>query len=337
MFKRKISLIIVLMMVLSLMIPNFAFGATNDYSNHWAEKSIQKWFDNGQLSGYEDGSFKPDQTVTRAEFMTMVNSAFEFTAKDDISFSDVKSSDWYYEELQKAAAAGYIIGYTDNTARPGNKITRQEAALIISRIKELSDSSTSAKVFTDYNEIAAWSVGGVGAVAKAKIMIGYEDNSFRPDRFISRAEALVTIDRSMGDVPVIDNPSTGGSTGGGGGGGDTDPAPNYAQLNGLTIVGADLQQVYDVSRTTYSAIAPTTSSAITITAVTATGTSIVATVTGTGITGTAIVTTQAAIGGGVESIIHFEYEGEPINAEVTLTVSGSEYDTKPYTITIIRE
>lgn len=321
MFKRKISLIIVLMMVLSLMIPNFAFGATNDYSNHWAEKSIQKWFDNGQLSGYEDGSFKPDQTVTRAEFMTMVNSAFEFTAKDDISFSDVKSSDWYYEEVQKAAAAGYIIGYTDDTARPGIKITRQEAALIISRIKELSDSSTSAKVFADYNAIAAWSVGGVGAVAKAKIMIGYEDNSFRPDRFISRAEALVTIDRSMGDVPVIDNPSTGGSTGGG-----SSNEAEYAVLSELLYNDGTTSSA--ISVTSFSAIVATTSSAVTISAITTTGTAVTFATTTTGVA----ITTSSAIAGTVDASIVFEAGVN--SADITLTVFGDDYRTREYVITI---
>lgn len=72
-------------------------------------------------------------------------------------------------------------------------------------------------MFNDYRTIATWSVGGVGAVAKEKIMIGYEDDTFRPDRFISRAEALVIMDRSLEVVPVVETPGTGGNTGSGNG------------------------------------------------------------------------------------------------------------------------
>lgn len=322
MIKRKISLIMVLMMVLTLMVPNFALGATSDYSNHWAEESIQEWFDNGQLSGYEDGSFKPDQTITRAEFMTMVNSTFEFATIDDISFKDVKSSDWYYQEIQKAAAEGYIIGYEDNTARPDNKISRQEAALIISRIKELTESSASAKVFNDYNTIATWSVGGVGAVAKEKIMIGYEDDTFKPDRFISRAEALVTIDRSLEVVPVVETPGTGGSTGGGGGGN----TESYATLSGLVFTDATTSSA--ISVTSYSAIVATTSSAVTLSAIATTGTAVTFATTTTGVA----ITTSSAVAGTVDASIVFD---AGVNtAVITITVYGDDYRTREYIVTI---
>jgi len=326
MIKRKVSLIMVLMMVLTLMVPNFALGATNDYSNHWAEKSIQEWFDNGQLSGYEDGSFKPDQTITRAEFMTMVNSTFEFAAIDDISFKDVVSSDWYYQEIQKAAAEGYIIGYEDNTARPNNKISRQEAALIISRIKELTESSVSAKVFNDYNAIATWSVGGVGAVAKEKIMIGYEDDTFKPDRFISRAEALVTIDRSLEVVPIVETPDTDGSTGGSGGSGGSGDGTSYAVLSGLSYNNGTTSTA--ISVTSYSAIVVTTSSAVTLSAITTTGTAVTFATTTTGVA----ITTSSAVAGTVDASIVFD---TGVNtAVVAITVYGDNYKTREYIVTI---
>ena len=219
MMKRKISLALVLSMLFTLMIPTLAFGAA-DYSGHWAEDTIQEWFDNDMLKGYEDGSFRPDVQISRAEFMTMVNNAFEYTEKADIDFIDVDSDDWFYPEVQKAVKSGYLLGYEDNTARPDNKITRQEAALIIARIKDLDNYAAGAARFADVAEIAAWAIGGVGAVADEDYMIGYEDITFRPLRFISRAEALVTIDRSMDKVE--EQPGTGGGGNGGGGNGSDD-------------------------------------------------------------------------------------------------------------------
>ena len=186
--KRKISLALILSMLFTLMMPTLAFGAV-DYSGHWAEDTIQEWFDNDMLKGYEDGSFRPDVQITRAEFMTMVNNAFEYTEKADISFTDVDSDDWFYPEVQKAVKSGYLLGYEDNTARPDIKITSQDAALIIARIKDLGNYATGAARFADVAEIAAWAIGGVGALADEGYMIGYEDITFRPLRFISRAEA----------------------------------------------------------------------------------------------------------------------------------------------------
>ena len=217
--KRKISLALILSMLFTLMMPTLAFGAV-DYSGHWAEDTIQEWFDNDMLKGYEDGSFRPNVQISRAEFMTMVNNAFEYTEKADTDFIDVDSDDWFYPEVQKAVKSGYLLGYEDNTARPDNKITRQEAALIIARIKDLDNYAAGAARFADVAEIAAWAIGGVGAVADEDYMIGYEDITFRPLRFISRAEALVTIDRSMDKVE--EQPGTGGGGNGGGGNGSDD-------------------------------------------------------------------------------------------------------------------
>lgn len=321
MIKRRIALALVLTMLLTLMVPTIAFGATVDFSGHWGEDTIQEWFDKDMLKGYEDGSFRPDAQITRAEFMTMVNNAFEFTEKADVNFRDVDSDDWFYSEVQKAVKAGYVIGYEDNTARPGIKITRQEAALIIARIKDLSNNTAGANKFNDVYDIASWAKGGVGAVADEKYMIGYEDNTFRPLRYISRAEALVTIDRAL-DKDVVEPPVTGGGSGGsGGGGGGSQPTitPTAISFSGSSIK-FDNNNTYT---TTASAI--TTSAAITITTYEDVKVSVtVTTTTNTAITPTAVqVTTASAIGGGIDHIANV-----PLNSaynEIVITVGNERY------------
>ena len=269
--KRRLSLTLAIAMILSIMIPSFAFGS--DYSGHWAEETIQEWLDAGKLKGYEDGSFKPDGQITRAEFMTMVNSAFGYTELAEIDFSDVKTDDWYYSEVQKAVKAGYLEGYEDGTARPSAKITRQQAALIIARIKGLADNESAANIFGDANEIASWAKGGVGAAAAAKYMIGYEDNTFRPLKNVSRAEALVTIDRALengSDVDTTEPGKTGGGGKGGSGSSDDDDSGShrttYATI--LTLEIKDGVQTINVvtpsAITTGTALLTTTKSAITL-------------------------------------------------------------------------
>lgn len=333
MVKRRISLMLAVVMMLTLMIPSYAFGAV-DYSGHWAEETIQEWFDNDKLKGYEDGSFRPNAQITRAEFMTMVNNAFGYTEKADVNFTDVESDDWFYTEVQKAVEAGYLLGYEDNTARPGNNISRQEAALIIARIKELSAYAVGVNVFSDASQIAAWARDGVGAIARAKYMIGYEDSTFRPLRFISRAEALVTIDRAYEETSPT-TPTTPPGSGGGGGsnGGDDDDPPavttSAAIISTFTIVDGNGQTVPVVTPsaiTTEAAIFTTTSSAITITAITLPeGAQISVAVNSP----SAAVITSTALGGGEISVELIE-TGDYL---IELTVSSPQIGNIVYTDT----
>lgn len=78
--------------------PAQAFAApATDISGHWAEKVITQWQEKGLISGYEDGTFKPDNSVTRAEFVIILNKALGFTQKGNVTFSDVSANAWYYD------------------------------------------------------------------------------------------------------------------------------------------------------------------------------------------------------------------------------------------------
>ena len=81
-----------------------------DTSKHWAKTYIEEAVKYGFVSGYTDGTFKPDNPITRAEFTKMLNSAIGNTAETDINFPDVKSGKWYYNDVQKGVAAGFISG-----------------------------------------------------------------------------------------------------------------------------------------------------------------------------------------------------------------------------------
>ncbi|MGD9569062.1 MAG: S-layer homology domain-containing protein [Sedimentibacter sp.] len=206
MFKRRLSIIMAVAMLTASM-PSFAFGAEKDYLNHWAKDTIMEWYDNGLIKGYDDGSFKPENSISRAEFMTMINKSYEFTAKDEINFDDVAESEWYYAEVQKAVQAGYIIGDGNNTIRPEDEISREEVAVIVSRLNGLSQDADNAKTFADKDKISNWAIGYVGAAANAGFMIGNDKGEFCPSNKITRAESLVTIDRAANDKTEEDLPN----------------------------------------------------------------------------------------------------------------------------------
>src|SRR5665648_788507 len=195
-FKKGIAILAIFCMLFTLMPVNaFALGAS-DISGHWAEATIQSWVDNGLIKGYPDGTFKPDNNITRAEFISLVNRAFGYTETAPISFTDVDQNAWYVSAIAVAVNAGYISGYPDGTMRPDNPISREEAATIIMKINKLEANPSAANTFTDAASLT-WSKGAVGAVFAADLMIGYPDGSFGPQKLIKRGEATVALDRAM--------------------------------------------------------------------------------------------------------------------------------------------
>ena len=164
-----------------------------DIKGHWAYDSIKQFIEKGYISGYEDKTFKPNNSITRAEFVKIVNKVFNFTEQGKENFKDIESDKWYYEDICIGVRAGYINGYEDGTFRPNEPISREEAASIISTITNLSGNSSLK--FVDDNKIGAWAKSSVYALAENKIMTGYEDNTFRPKNKITRAEAVATLSR----------------------------------------------------------------------------------------------------------------------------------------------
>jgi len=212
MIKKMISVTIALLMIFSLGIQSNAFGAVEDYTGHWAEKTIQFWRDNDYIEGYPDGSFKPEGKITRAEFVTMVNSWFNYTETAEINFTDVKSDKWYYQEVQEALKAGFIEGITETHFNPEDNITREQAVVIISRIMKLEGNLSGVEVFTDNSKISSWAKDLVGAAADAEFVQGYEDDTFRPGNFITRAEAVVLLNSLKDGLQSGDGDETGSNT-----------------------------------------------------------------------------------------------------------------------------
>lgn len=128
----------------------YASASTNDVKGHWAEKQLTDWQTRGLIHSCEDGSIRsirPDNSISRADFMTLVNKAFSFSIEASISFSDVKKSDWYYyAEVAKAKDAGYISGYQDGAMRPKANISRQEVAIVLAKLAKLDTQNSKSAI-----------------------------------------------------------------------------------------------------------------------------------------------------------------------------------------------
>jgi alpha-beta hydrolase superfamily lysophospholipase len=227
-FKKGAKKLIAVVLSLAISIPalTISVSAKSDIENHWAGNTIKEWMEKGLAGGYGDGSFKPDNSITRAEFMNLVNNAFGYTAEAEIRFSDVKEGIWYYNVIQKAVAAGYLGGYPDGTMQPENLISRQEAAIVIAKVKALTPNTDATMNFSDSSEMASWSNGYIGAVVEAGLMRGYPDGSFKPMAQIKRAEAIVALNHAMRTV-IYDKAGTYG------------PVTGAERIEGNVVVKAD--------------------------------------------------------------------------------------------------
>ena len=126
--------------------------------SHWAANYIGYMQQFGIITGYADGSFRPDASVTRAEFAAIA-SRFEKLTEGNKSFSDVPSSHWAAKYINFAATRGWVNGYADGTFQPNNSITRAEVAAVTCRLLERNaDQSyirshlSELRAFTDVSE-----------------------------------------------------------------------------------------------------------------------------------------------------------------------------------------
>lgn len=234
----------------------------------WAEPSIQKMVEKGYVGGFPDGTFRPSASISRAEFMAIINKMNNFTEEADVEFKDVSKSHWAYSEIRKAVKAGYASGFPDGTFKPGTPVTREQAAAIISNLYEFENSANGVAI-KDLNKISPWAADGVVKLLSNNIMSGYEDGSFGGKTPMNRAECIVVLDRVLTNKKdntkvtntqepkkteeivakkeepkkAEENASTGGGGGGSSTGGNAVNKPSQQILDSLNLVASRLNGI----------------------------------------------------------------------------------------------
>ena len=154
------------------------------------------------IAGYEDGTVRPDGNITRAEvatifFRLMTDEYRETCWSTSSGFTDVTAANWYNNAISTTANAGWVSGYPDGTFRPDAYITRAEFATIAARF--LSDVYGGTSMFTDIS--GHWAEDYINRAAAAGWINGYADGTFRPNAYITRAEAVTLINRMLDRAP----------------------------------------------------------------------------------------------------------------------------------------
>jgi len=191
-------------------IPVMEFSDTN---NHWADSYIEKARTDCMISGHEDGTFGPDESVTRAEFAAMLSKVFSLHLDDDhtivSTLTDVATDDWFFPYLIMASKVNSIDGYDDGSFRPFQAINRAEAMKMIqgaslwlgmATVEDLfyyvewrEEFPEFTYVFYEDVSVDAWYASAVFYASLRDIVSGYWEgdvNVFRPGSTMTRAEAL---------------------------------------------------------------------------------------------------------------------------------------------------
>ncbi|MFI3210164.1 MAG: S-layer homology domain-containing protein [Peptostreptococcaceae bacterium] len=162
----------------------------------------------GVVSGYEDNTFRPNNGVTRAEFVKLINHYLDLDRViENNNFIDVSKGSWYFEEVAIAVYNGYINGYEDNTFRPNENITREEACKVLATILDFeSDHINDIFKFNDYEDISTWALKYVEGIIDEGLMKGNDQNKLNPKSSLSRAEAITLLSRienRINSIPTI--------------------------------------------------------------------------------------------------------------------------------------
>ncbi|WEK54687.1 MAG: S-layer homology domain-containing protein [Candidatus Cohnella colombiensis] len=199
-FKKKMLHVLLALVVVLGILPNAVFASEgsaqfSDMPNNWSTAALQDAVANGLLTG-ADGKIKPNANLTRAEMAAIIVRAFGATVKKDLSsFTDIKSSAWYVDDLAKAYQMGVING-SGGKMNPSSTITRQEVFVILARAFKLQSASAAKVSFSDVNDISEWAKGDVFAFVNAGYVQG-ANGKLNPKAPITRAEFAQTLNNIL--------------------------------------------------------------------------------------------------------------------------------------------
>lgn len=183
-------------------------------SGYWANGYIQELANRNILTGFPDGSFRPDEPVTRAQFAAMLRTAFSRNpVRNTVNFKDVPSDYWASAAIRDAYSKGFMSGYPENDFRPGEYIPRAQVLVALTSGLGYVPSSavgTTLQSFSDASSIPDWARNSIAAATEKKIVVNYPNAQYlNPTRPATRSEVAAFIYQAMasaGDVAAVMSP-----------------------------------------------------------------------------------------------------------------------------------
>ncbi|MDX2099297.1 MAG: S-layer homology domain-containing protein [Leptolyngbyaceae cyanobacterium bins.59] len=190
-------------------------------SNYWAQGFIQELASRDVIKGFPDGSFRPNEPVTRAQFASMVRNAFNRAQiRGNVSFVDVPSNYWAASAIQSAYTTGFMAGYPGNVFNPSQNIPRVQVLVSLANGLSYSNSASAETVlqqyYSDAGQVPGYAVPSVAAATQNQVVVNYPDVRFlNPNQTATRADVAAFIYQALnraGQVGTINSPYIVGQT-----------------------------------------------------------------------------------------------------------------------------
>lgn len=193
-YQRTMAMVLSVAMVLSLVVVATPTAQAASWMTGYLDKLVS-W---GVMRGDISGNLNENKTITRAEFVTMLNRAYGYEGMGENPFKDVPSTAWFADDINIAYNTGYFAGTSETTASPDRGLSREEATILLAKNMMLQSGQGEVLNFTDGRRISDWSRGMVQSASNAGVISGYPDGSFRPQNKITRGEVAVMLVNAIG-------------------------------------------------------------------------------------------------------------------------------------------
>ena len=201
---RKLRSILAAVMAVMLILTAVPFTASaanlagfSDFPTGWSYAAMTDAVNNGLLTGYGDGTIRPQERLTRAQMAAIINRAFGAEIKADIAgkYGDVNPGDWFYDDIAKAVNMKTFAGDDSGNMRPNEPITREDAMVVISRALVVSSMGTELLCnYTDRDTVDGYAEAAVCAFLDRHYVQGYGDGTIRGRNYITREEFAQIMD-----------------------------------------------------------------------------------------------------------------------------------------------
>lgn len=183
-------------------------------SSYWAASFIQELAQRDVIAGFPDGTFRPNDPVTRAQFAAMVRKAFNKNKiRNAVNFVDLSSTYWAYSAIREAYEMGFLSGYPGNVFRPTQNIPREQVLVSLANGLNYTASSsvaTDLQVYNDASSISSYARNSIAAATEKSIVVNYPTlQTLNPTRNATRAEVAAFIYQALvssGQVAAINSP-----------------------------------------------------------------------------------------------------------------------------------
>ncbi|NEQ97212.1 MAG: DUF1565 domain-containing protein [Cyanothece sp. SIO2G6] len=171
-----------------------------DTTGHWAEAYIVALADREIIGGFSDGTYRPNDPVTRAQFATIITNAFAPSVKRGaIAFTDVSPNFWASQAIQTAYQGGFVSGFPDNSFRPNQRVSRLQALVALANGLELSANNAVALAkYNDAGQIPEWATLGIAAATEQNLVVNYPDVTLlNPNGNVTRADIAAFVYQAL--------------------------------------------------------------------------------------------------------------------------------------------